>query len=102
MSDDPKAKEAVDQNNPAEGQAQLSEEALNQAAQKQINANSNDVNENHPVVQNTIPFNENYVNNGTAEVIEGNKEAHAEVAAENHTPDSHTTGETANELIKNS
>ncbi len=78
------------------------EEALNKAAENHIAANSADGNENPPIVQNTIPFNENYVSTGEGRVIEDNTEVHAEVSAENHATDSHKNGETTNELIKKS
>lgn len=82
-----------------------SEEALNEAAQKQIDANSSDLSDNHPSVQNTIPFNENYVNTDEGNATGVNTEAtevHVDQTTENHTQSSHTDNGTTNELIKNS
>ncbi len=78
-----------------------SEEALEKAAQNQITENTT-APESHPVVQNTIPFNENHVNNGAANVTETNTESAGHTVNENHATDLHTSEGTTNELIKNS
>ena len=51
MSDDPKEKEAVDQKNPTEGQAQLSEDALNQVSGGDQNVPAESVSFNYGTIE---------------------------------------------------
>ena len=75
----------------------------NQAAaiQNQLPENTGQLNESHPVVENTVPVNENYFTGDGNATTEDHPVMHNEGVAEEHAVGTHTnSGTTTNEQVK--